>query len=127
MGISLNGFSQSHSTSSQRIIACFANVSSGEVSINDHLTDSLQLTSPELNHWFRIGSFHLTVICKSQVLKYLENNNGNKLTAEMKDALKKYHPGCHIYFEGIKLISTQKDINDKYPVMDCPGIMLTLK
>jgi len=128
----LNSFSQTatklpadHSAHSATI--CFAGLTRGEISIDDLASDSLHYTDAFLDSMATIKSFHLTITCNGQVLKYLENNSGNKLTGEMKEALTQFHSGCNVVFDGIKFVYKLRDEHGRHPAEDGGRLKLTLK
>jgi len=82
---------------------CFAGQAKGDMVIQDHLEDSLTFTDPGAIEHHRVKSFRMTVTCNGVPLKYLENKSGNRLTKEMKEAVVKFHPGCILVFDAIKI------------------------
>ena len=105
----------------------FAGLTEGEISIADHLADSLEFVDPAANLNFRVKSFHLTIMCKGQVLRSMENESGNKFTDEMIQAIRQAHSGCTITFGGIKLISLWKDRDGKFATTEVRNLKLVLK
>jgi hypothetical protein len=104
--------------SSNKLTLGFGELTSGEISIKDHLSDSLVFTNPKFNSMLHVNSFHISITCNNQIIKSIENKAGNKLTEEMKAALIKFHPGCTITFGSIKLISTRRDVHENYNTLD---------
>ena len=112
---------------SHTLKVCFGGFSGGIISKYDHLGDSLAFTDSVTNEMLHIASFKMAFACNGNVINYLENKSGNKLTAEMKEAIREMHPGCTISFQGIKALFKSKDIHGKFSELD-PGILkLTLK
>jgi hypothetical protein len=105
----------------------FGETAGGYISISEHLEDSLLLTDSLINARYRIASFNLALKCNGNVVKYLENKSGNKLTAEMKQEVVKLHSNCTITFDGIKMISRQKDLAGKYQETKLKPLQLKLK
>ncbi|CAN5484049.1 hypothetical protein BH11BAC1_BH11BAC1_25750 [soil metagenome] len=108
------GFSQmSHSAMSKgshpAIISFGGITNGGEIVIMNHMEDSLFFTDPETNSMYCIASFHMAVKCYGNVLKYIENISGNKLTTEMQYAVRELLPGCALTFDGIKAVCLDKN------------------
>lgn len=125
------GFSQQpmkrESRGSHSVKTTFGGIAKGEIDILDHLEDSLAFTDPYISYWFRVVSFHLAVKCNGVVLKYMENKSGNKLTAEMKEAIRELHNGCSLTFDGIKTVDRDQDMRNIKNVYDFGMLKLTLK
>lgn len=129
LAITSISYSQSMNNSgAQTLKLSFAGLTGGEITLDTLLSGSFQFTeTPSQSSVlitgfsatdFHVKSFHLTILCNGHVLKYLENNSGNKLTQEMQNEVKKYHSGCRIVFDRIVLVSSSKDINDNYNTYD---------
>jgi len=103
----------------------FGGMTKGEISIADHLNDSLEITDPQINEWFSVRDFHVTLMCKGQVLKSIEAK-GNRLTDEMKAEIKKLHPGCSLLF-GARLISVRDAFSNQRQEIDYNNLRLVLK
>ena len=106
---------------------CFGGISNGVISKYEHLEDSLAFTDSSANEMLHIVSFKMSLACNGNVVNYLENKSGNKLTAEMKDAIKEMHPGCTISFQGIKTVWVEKGLNGQDSKLDYLLLKLTLK
>lgn len=114
--------------SSQTGTICFGDLTNGEVSTGNLFSDSLHFTNALLDSINIVKSFNLTILCNGQVLKYLENKSGNKLTSEMKEAISKFHPGCMVVFDGIKTVYIWPDKYGRYILQDWGGpLRLKLK
>ncbi len=99
-----------------------------ETSILNHLTDSLQLTSSELNENYHVISFRLTIKYNGRVIKSFVNNFNNKLTTEMQNEVVKFHPAYYIIIDEIKVVPKKKDIDPDHPIRDIRDILkFTLK
>jgi len=110
------------------MILTFGGLTKGsEIAIMSHLEDSLYFTDQEINEMFHIESFHLALKCNGNVLKYLENKSGNKLTPEMKDAVRELLPGCALTFDGIKAVCSDHNVSGWGKEMDPGMLKLTLK
>src|SRR5688572_29312946 len=108
----------------------FGGKTKGEIIISDHLEDSLTFTEEEARANHRITSFHLTILCDDVVLKYFENNAGNSLTIEMKQALVKYQAGCTFVFDGIQVEWISKEYQSKgrsYFIVSDPRLRFIMK
>jgi len=126
--IQLIGYAQSaQSKKSFSWRVCFAGIQSGVISKYDHLEDSLSFTDSLANQTLQIVSFKLALACNGNVVKYLENKSGNKLTAEMKEAIREMHPGCTMSFQGIKVLFVKEDLHGKDSGIDNLLLKLTLK
>ena len=104
-------FAQDTSARSQHtILLSFGGLTGGEITINQHLNDSLSFRSDVINLVSRshVTAFNLTLKCKGQVLGYFENKNGNKLTREMQEAIGQLHPGCMLIFDGVQALSSHR-------------------
>ncbi len=108
-------------------LTTFGGIAKGEISIMDKLEDSLSFCDPFICLHYRIVSFHLAVKCNGHVLKYMENKSGNKLTEEMKEAIREVHPGCTLTFDGIKSMGDGRDVRGTIAIMDFGMVKLTLK
>jgi hypothetical protein len=104
----------------------FGGVAGGEINIREHLNDSLYFTDDCVNKDFVIVSFHLALKSNGNVLKYLENKNGNQLTEEMKSAVLDLLPGCTLTFDGIKTQCRPKDFRIKRNEFDFLMLKFTL-
>ena len=105
----------------------FAGFTNGTIEINSHLEDSLSFDDDYVNAHFKIKSFNLALKCNGNTIKYLENKNGNKLTAEMKNEVSKLHPNCSITFDGIKTVSVTKDAKGNYTEFKPAPLKLQVK
>ena len=108
-------------------IPSFGEFSGGAISISEHLNDSLLFTDPWFNERYRIASFNLALKCNGNVVKYLENKSGNKLTPEMKEAVLKLHSNCAISFDGIKMVTKEKDMKGKLAETKLKSFQLKIK
>ena len=109
---------------------CFGGKTKGEIIISDYLEDSLTFTEAEARTNHRVTGFHLTILCNDVVLKYFENNAGNNLTGEMKQALVKYEAGCTIVFDGIQVERISKENQSKgrsFFIVSDPRLRFTMK
>jgi hypothetical protein len=106
---------------------CFGELTSGYVTIEDALDDSLAFTDSLINERMQIVSFNLALKCNGNTVKYLENKSGNKLTPEMKEAIQKLHQNCSLNFDGIKSRTKSKDIHGKYTETKHRPLKITLK
>lgn len=104
----------------------FGAMTGGNISINEHLNDTLSFTDDWMKQRFVIVSFGLSLKCNGNVIRFLENKSGNTLTAEMKEAVMQLHQNCTITFEGIKSRSLEKDTKGWYPTSHSP-IKLTIR
>jgi len=93
--------------------AVFGGVAPGEINIREHLNDSIYFTDDCINRDWVIASFHLALKCNGNVLQYLENKNGNQLTAEMKSAVLELLPGCTLTFDGINTHGREKNFSNR--------------
>ena len=106
----------------------FGGMTKGEIIISDYLEDSLSFTDGEARASHRINSFHLTILCDDVVMKYFENNAGSSLTGEMKQSLVKYHAGCTIVFDGIRIERISKEYKGRtYYTPTDPVLRFTMK
>lgn len=101
-------------------------VAGGEINIREYLNDSLYFSDDCVNKEWGIVSFHLALKCNGNVLKYLENKNGNILTDEMKAAILELLPGCALTFDGIKTRSREKNYGNTYNEMNFGMLKFTL-
>jgi len=108
-------------------VPTFGETSGGTISIQEHLEDSLLFTDSLINARYRVASFNLALKCNGNVVKYLENKSGNKLTAEMKEEVLKLHSNCTITFDGIKMVSREKDPLGKYSETKLKPLQLKIK
>jgi hypothetical protein len=128
LGIKSGNFSQSTRAKNKFTIrACFGGINADSITKYEHLEDSLSFTDSLANDMFRIASFRLALACNGNVIHYFENKSGNKLTAEMKDAIRELHPGCTITFMGIVALDKQKDIHGKNSQINPGNVKLILK
>lgn len=129
--IFVNGYSQQpikrESRGSHSVKTTFGGIAKGEIDIMNHLEDSLAFADPYISYWFRVVAFHLAVKCNGVVLKYMENKSGNKLTAEMKEAIRELHNGCSLTFDGIKTVDMDQDMRNIKNVYDFGMLKLTVK
>ena len=117
----------SQSTEGHSAVPCFGELASGYVTIAEALDDSLSFTDPWINERMHIVSFNLALKCNGNVVKYMENKSGNKLTPEMKEAILKLHQNCSLNFDGIKSKSRTKDVSGKFTETKHKGFKITLK
>ena len=125
-----NSFSQDSTLiNSRSLTLSFGSTERTEITISDLVSDSLQLISYSENskkehqdfkserleldgfskNNLQVQSFNLTIQYKGTVLKYVENTPGNKLTHEMKEFVRKLHPGCRVVFDKIVLVDVTKN------------------
>jgi len=104
----------------------FGGLAGGEINIRNHLDDSLYFTDDCINKDWEIVTFHLALKCNGNVLKYLENKNGNQLTEEMKLAVLDLLPDCTLTFDGIKSRTRWRNPGNRYYDMDFGMLKFTL-
>ena len=108
-------------------VPTFGEATGGYITIGEHLEDSLMFSDPWFNERFRIVSFNLALKCNGNTIKYMENKSGNRLTSEMKAEVMKLHSNCSISFDGIKMLSREKDNTGKYTETKLKAFQLKLK
>jgi len=129
----LQGYSQdttAHSKkrkSSWSSAVSFAGQVNGEITIKDHLEDSLSFADEEALESNRVKSFRMTVTCNGVPLKYLENKSGNQLTAEMKREVIKFRPGCILVFDAIRIEWISKEFKGAQDFNSGTPIRFTMK